>query len=66
MDWKMEWKYLAAGAVIFLAFFYLPVGNAKFEGALLEAVYLTSDYAREHVLLCLLPAFFIRSEEHKS
>lgn len=43
----------------FLALFWLPVGSPRFDGAILEALHLTRWYAREHVLLCLIPAFFI-------
>ncbi|MFA7173095.1 MAG: permease [Kiritimatiellia bacterium] len=59
MNWKTEWKKLAVIAVVFLAFFYLPVGNARFDNAIMESLYLAKWYAREHVLLCLIPAFFI-------
>ena len=59
LEWKSEWKPLAAIAAIFLAFFYLPVGRARFDGAILEALHLARWYAQEHVLLCLIPAFFI-------
>jgi len=59
MNWKSEWKPLALIAAIFLAFFYLPIGNTRFGGAIMEALHLTKWYAREHVLLCLIPAFFI-------
>ena len=59
MNWKREWKPLAAIAVVFLIFFYLPLGNIRFTGALMEAFHLAKWYAREHVLLCLIPAFFI-------
>jgi len=44
---------------VFLACYFLPVGGARFDGALLEAFHLVRWYAREHVLLCLLPAFAI-------
>lgn len=44
---------------VFLACFYLPVESARFNNAVLEALALVKWYAREHVLLCLLPAFFI-------
>lgn len=43
----------------FLILFYLPVNNPRFQNAVLEALHLTRWYAREHVLLCLIPAFFI-------
>jgi uncharacterized membrane protein YraQ (UPF0718 family) len=59
MEWKNEWRPLAWIAVVFLACFWLPVGGARFDGAVLEALSLVKWYAREHVLLCLVPAFFI-------
>ena len=59
MDWKKEWKPLAAIAGAFVLFFFLPVGRARFDRAVLEAFHLVKWYAREHVLLCLVPAFFI-------
>ena len=59
MNWKNEWKKLALIAGVFLACFYLPVGAHRFDNALLEAFHLVKWYAREHVLLCLIPAFFI-------
>ncbi|MBD3349376.1 MAG: hypothetical protein GF400_09315 [Candidatus Eisenbacteria bacterium] len=46
-------------AALFLLAFHLPVGNARFANALFEAFALVRSYAREHVVLCLLPAFFI-------
>jgi hypothetical protein len=39
--------------------FYLPVGIPRFNNAVFESFYLIKWYAREHVLLCLVPAFFI-------
>ncbi|MBP7460980.1 MAG: permease [Candidatus Delongbacteria bacterium] len=59
MDWKSEWKPLAWMMVIFGAAYYLPVGMPRFDNALHESLYLIKWYAREHVVLCLLPAFFI-------
>jgi uncharacterized membrane protein YraQ (UPF0718 family) len=59
MDLKVEWKSLAWIVAGFLACFYLPVGVARFDHALLEAAHLVKWYAQEHVLLCLIPAFFI-------
>jgi uncharacterized membrane protein YraQ (UPF0718 family) len=44
---------------LFLLFFYLPVGTGRFDNAVFEALYLAKWYAREHVVFCLLPAFFI-------
>ncbi len=59
IDWKDEWKRLALYVVIFIACFYLPVGMERFDSALMEAFHLVKWYAREHVILCLIPAFFI-------
>jgi len=54
-DWKKFLYILAA----FLACFYLPVESMHFNNAVFEALALVKWYAREHVLLCLVPAFFI-------
>ena len=59
MNWKEEWKPLAWIVAVFLICFWLPVDSARFESAVLEAFHLVRWYAREHVLLCLVPAFFI-------
>ncbi len=59
MDFKREIRPLAVIAGIFLIFFYLPLGSTRFDNAVMEAIGLTQWYAREHVILCLLPAFFI-------
>jgi len=59
MNWKTEWKKLLLMTGAFLVVFYLPVGTSRFDRALLEAFHLVKWYAREHVLLCLIPAFFI-------
>lgn len=56
---KAEWKTMAGIGLLFLACFFLPVGQARFDHAVLEALNLVKWYAREHVLLCLIPAFFI-------
>lgn len=59
MEWKKEWEPLAIIVGVFLACFYLPVGIPRFDNAILEAFHLVKWYAQEHVLLCLIPAFFI-------
>ncbi len=59
MTWRKEAKPLVAGIAVFAALYHLPVGSARFDGAVHEALALTRWYAREHVLLCLVPAFFI-------
>jgi uncharacterized membrane protein YraQ (UPF0718 family) len=59
VDWKHEWKPLVAFAGAFLALYYLPLGVPRFDSAVMEALHLSKWYAQEHVLLCLVPAFFI-------
>ena len=55
---KEKNKFLLMAA-IFLGCFYLPVELLPFRNPLFEALALVRWYAREHVLLCLVPAFFI-------
>jgi len=43
----------------FLAAYFLPIQWPRFQGSVFEALALVRWYAREHVLLCLVPAFFI-------
>jgi uncharacterized membrane protein YraQ (UPF0718 family) len=59
MNWKKEWKTLAAIVAVFLISYYLPIGKARFDQAIFESLKLVKWYAREHVILCLVPAFFI-------
>ncbi len=44
---------------VFLGAWFLPTDSPVVYKAAGEALALLSDYAREHVLLCLVPAFFI-------
>jgi hypothetical protein len=44
---------------VFAAVYFLPIEEARVQGALLEGFFLLKDYARQHVLLCLVPALFI-------
>jgi len=59
MYWKAEWKKLVITIIVFVGCFYLPTGLARFGNAVGESLHLVKWYAREHVLLCLVPAFFI-------
>ncbi len=59
MDWKKESKPLLIIVAVFLGMFFLPVGIPRFDNAVFESLQLVKWYAREHVLLCLIPAFFI-------
>jgi len=46
-------------AAFFLAFYFLPIGKSGFQKSVIEALSLAKMYAREHVVFCLIPAFFI-------
>ncbi|MDD3877761.1 MAG: permease [Bacteroidales bacterium] len=59
METKKEFKILIWIAVIFGAAFFLPIESVRFNTAIAATLDLVKWYAREHVILCLLPAFFI-------
>jgi len=59
VNWSSEWKPLAAILAVFGIVSFLPVESLRFDNALLEGLGLARWYAREHVVLCLVPAFFI-------
>lgn len=54
-----ELKTFLGLVAAFLGLYYLPVEWPRFQGAVIGAFQLSKWYAREHVLLCLVPAFFI-------
>lgn len=56
---KDELKKLALMIVVFLVAFFLPLDWPRFQNGLYESLAMTREYAREHVLLCLVPALFI-------
>lgn len=59
MEIKNEFKILAWIIAIFLFAFFLPLDSARFQEAVTATLDLSKWYALEHVILCLLPAFFI-------
>lgn len=52
-------RTLTVLAGVFLLVYFMPFGNERVSAALQEAFLMLGEYAREHVLLCLVPAFFI-------
>ncbi len=54
-----ELKILLIMGGIFLLAYFIPFEHARFTSGLHEAFFMLQDYAREHVLLCLIPALFI-------
>lgn len=59
MEVKKELKILGWIIVVFVFAFFLPVESVRFNTAIDATLDLVKWYAREHVVLCLLPAFFI-------
>lgn len=59
METKKELKILLWILVIFGVIFFLPIESVRFNTAIDATLDLAKWYAREHVILCLLPAFFI-------
>lgn len=57
-EWSPNKKLLAVAAV-FLAAYFMPWEAPRIVGALTEAFAMLGEYARDHVLLCLVPAMFI-------
>ncbi len=56
---KKEKKTLFLLLGMFLFFYFMPMNSVFFTEALLSGFELLGEYAKEHVLTCLLPAFFI-------
>ncbi|MBN1950042.1 MAG: permease [Bacteroidales bacterium] len=59
MEWKKEIKILTWITVVFVFAFFMPLESARFKEAIMAMFDLSKWYAQEHVILCLLPAFFI-------
>ncbi len=59
MELKKELKILFWIAAVFLLAFFLPIESKSFTTAITASLDLAKWYAREHVVMCLLPAFFI-------
>ena len=59
MELKKEFKILGWISAVFLFAFFMPIDSVRFTEAILAMFDLAKWYAQEHVILCLLPAFFI-------
>jgi len=55
---KDKWVFIIF-VLVFLAAYFIPFQQARIQNAVIEAFSLLQEYAREHVLFCLVPAFFI-------
>lgn len=56
---RKEWGIFVILVLGFLVFFLIPFTAAGVQEALLGGFIMAHEYAREHVLFCLIPAFFI-------
>ncbi|MEE4197444.1 MAG: permease [Bacteroidales bacterium] len=59
MEIRKELKILAWIIVVFVFAYFMPLESSRFTEAILAMFDLAKWYAQEHVILCLLPAFFI-------
>ncbi len=59
MEAKKEFKILLWIIFFFALAFFMPINSASFRTAVDATLDLTKWYAQEHLVLCLLPAFFI-------
>jgi hypothetical protein len=59
MDIKKEFQILFWIVFFFALAFFIPIESTTFRTAVDATLDLTKWYAQEHVVLCLLPAFFI-------
>lgn len=59
METRKELRILFWIIAVFAAVFFLPLGSERFMTAIDATLDLAKWYAQEHVILCLLPAFFI-------
>jgi len=54
-----DWHKFAILVGAFVAAYFIPFSHIDVQKAILESFYMLQDYAQKHVLLCLVPAFFI-------
>jgi hypothetical protein len=54
-----EWHKFVIMILVFTGAYFLPVNSPRLQGAVIESYSMLHEYAREHVILCLVPALFI-------
>jgi len=54
-----QWSKFFLILIVFLLAYFIPFDQLPFGGPIMEALLMLQEYARQHVLLCLVPAFFI-------
>ncbi len=56
---KKDIKIFLSLIAVFLFFYFLPIQEKTLASALSEGIKLLNDYSKNHILTCLIPAFFI-------
>jgi len=56
---QKEVKIFIVLIVFFLFFYFMPLGSLLFRQAVFSGLKFLNEYSRQHILTCLLPAFFI-------
>ncbi len=56
---KKDYKWLIAIIFTFGVFYFVPYGAEWFNNSVVSGVNLLNEYAKQHVLTCLVPALFI-------
>lgn len=54
-----EKRRLVFLVILFIVLYFVPLRTKTVSAALLEAFFMLQEYVQQHVLLCLIPAFFI-------
>jgi len=54
-----DWHKILILISAFIGAYFIPFDSINVQKAILESFYMLQDYAQKHVLLCLVPAFFI-------
>jgi len=56
---KKDWKILTWIVGIFSIFYFIPYQSTWFNNSIVSGINLLNEYAKQHVLTCLIPALFI-------
>jgi hypothetical protein len=56
---KKDWYALFGISLVFVIFYFIPQNSGWFNNSVLSGMSLLGEYAKQHVLTCLLPALFI-------
>src|SRR4030042_1526333 len=54
-----NWKKFLVILAVFIGFYFIPIDHKVVSNAIMESFFMLQEYARAHVLLCLVPAVFI-------